>query len=84
MHAKLKLRSYQFVIQIEHKCIDTRCPWNENIIFRPHDAKNINQMLDNKIKTAGLLEIVLKKHINQIFYAFAIYNESIFWWYKNI
>ena len=55
---------------------------NENIIFRPHDAKNINQMLDNKIKTAGLLEIVLKKHINQIFYAF--YNESIFWWYKNI
>ena len=24
-------------------------------------------MLDNKIKTAGLLEIVLKKHINQIF-----------------
>ena len=27
----------------------------------------MNQMLDNKIKTAGLLEIVLKKHINQIF-----------------
>ena len=25
-------------------------------------------MLDNKIKTAGLLEIALKKHINQIFY----------------
>ena len=29
-------------------------------------------MLDNKIKTAGLLEIVLKKHINQIFYAFNV------------
>ena len=74
MHAKLKLRSYQFVIQIEHKCIDTLCPWNENMIFRPHDAKNINQMLDNKIKTAGLLEIVLKKHINQVFYVFTIYE----------
>ena len=35
-------------------------------------------MLDNKIKTAGLLEIVLKKHINQIFYAFAIIMKVYF------